>query len=133
MKVERLDHLVLTVRDLDATCDFYRKVLGMEVVTFGAGRTALHFGDQKLNLHQAGREIDPRAARPTPGSADLCLISRQPLARWLEHPRACGVAVEEGLVRRTGARDPLESIYVRDPDGNLVEIANEPGATQPSP
>lgn len=113
------------MRDLGATCQFYQKALGMDVVTFGAGRTALRFGAQKINLHPAGREFDPKAARPTPGSADVCLLTRQPVAQWIEHLRTRGVAVEEGPVRRTGARAPLESIYLRDPDGNLIEIANE--------
>jgi catechol 2,3-dioxygenase-like lactoylglutathione lyase family enzyme/ketosteroid isomerase-like protein len=113
------------VRDLGATVEFYRRVLGMEVITFGQGRTALRFGDQKINLHPLEREFNLVAARPTPGSADLCLLTDKPLARWTAHLQACGVAVEEGPVRRTGARGPIESIYLRDPDGNLVEISNE--------
>lgn len=113
------------MRDLAATVEFYRRVLGMEVVTFGQGRTALRFGDQKINLHPVGRGFNRVAARPTPGSADVCLLTRQPLARWLQHLRAGGVDVEEGPVTRTGARGPLESIYLRDPDGNLIEISNE--------
>ncbi|HXH82117.1 MAG TPA: VOC family protein [Candidatus Tectomicrobia bacterium] len=121
--VESLDHLVLTVRDLAATCAFYRDVLGVRVVTFGAGRTALHFGDQKINLHEAGREFEPRAARPTPGSADLCFLTGAPPATWLARLAAAGVPVIEGPVTRTGARGPIESIYVRDPDDNLIEIA----------
>jgi len=96
----------------------------MEVVTFGAGRRALRFGDQKINLHQAGKEIDPKALRPTPGAGDICLLTREPLARWVEHLQASGVAIEEGPVKRTGALGPIESVYLRDPDGNLVEIAN---------
>lgn len=125
MRPDRLDHLVLTVRDLRATCDFYARALGMEVVTSGGGRTALRFGDQKINLHVAGEELEPRAARPTPGSGDLCLLARQPLAQWTERLKAAGVAIELGPVRRTGARGPIESIYLRDPDGNLLEIASE--------
>lgn|GEM_PF-95244 len=113
------------MRDLAATCDFYARALGMEVVTFGEGRTALRFGDQKINVHVAGHEPATIAARPTPGSGDFCLISREPLARWIEHLKAAGVAVEQGPGRRTGARGPIDSIYLRDPDGNLVEIANE--------
>jgi len=113
------------VRDIAATTEFYQRVLGMEVVIFGQGRTALRFGAQKINLHQAGGELDPKAARPTPGSADVCLLTREPLARWIEHLRTRGVAVEQGPVKRTGARRPLESIYLRDPDGNLIEISNE--------
>ncbi|MBI4635454.1 MAG: nuclear transport factor 2 family protein [Candidatus Rokubacteria bacterium] len=124
MKVEALDHLVLTVRDIAVTCDFYRRALGMEVVTFGQGRTAIKFGAQKINLHPAGREVEPKAARPTPGSADICLLSDEPLAGWIAHFKGLGVPIELGPVRRTGALGPIESIYVRDPDANLVEIAN---------
>jgi catechol 2,3-dioxygenase-like lactoylglutathione lyase family enzyme len=125
VKVESLDHLVLTVRDLAATCRFYEQALGMTVVTFGEGRTALRFGDQKFNLHPVENAIALKAAHPTPGSADLCLLSREPVRDWIAHFRALGVPVEGGPVTRTGARGPIESIYVRDPDGNLVEIANE--------
>lgn len=125
MTLDRLDHLVLTVRDVQATTAFYGDVLGLEAVRFGRGRLALRFGDQKLNLHQAGQEIDPRAARPTPGSADLCFLTSEPLAFWLARLRAAGVAVEEGPVMRTGALGPIESLYLRDPDGNLLEIARQ--------
>ncbi|MBI3635812.1 MAG: VOC family protein, partial [Candidatus Rokubacteria bacterium] len=125
MSLHGLDHLVLTVRDLAATCEFYRRALGMEVVTFGQGRTALRFGDQKINLHEVGRAFGPNAATPTPGSADLCLRTRTPVAEWAKRLGAAGVAVELGPVPRTGARGPLESIYLRDPDGNLLEISNE--------
>jgi catechol 2,3-dioxygenase-like lactoylglutathione lyase family enzyme/ketosteroid isomerase-like protein len=124
MSIDRLDHLVLTVRDLDATCDFYRRVLGMDVVTFGAGRLALRFGRQKINLHRAGGGMSLVAERPTPGSGDLCLISERPLTKWIEHLAACQIPVVEGPGRRAGAEGPIESIYVRDPDGNLVEISN---------
>ncbi len=123
MRVTRLDHLVLTVRDIGATCDFYSRVLGMEVVTFGDGRTALHFGEQKINLHQAGREFEPKAAHPTPGSADLCLITEAELSETLAALQAHNVPAELGPVRRTGALGEMESIYLRDPDGNLIEIA----------
>lgn len=125
MHIERIDHLVLTVRDIKATCDFYSQVLGMQVVSFGNGRRALHFGEQKINLHQVGKEFEPKAERPTPGSADLCLLTQISITQVIEHLRTCGVTVEAGPVRRTGARYPLESVYVRDPDGNLIEIANE--------
>ncbi len=124
MKVDAIDHFVLTVRDVEATCRFYERVLGMEVVTFGEGRRALHFGRQKINLHQAGREFAPRALRPTPGSADFCLITAQPLADVISHIEACGVDLVEGPVRRTGAAGPLESIYLRDLDENLIEVSN---------
>lgn len=123
MRIDRLDHLVLTVRDIAATCDFYARVLGMEVVTFGEGRKALAFGQQKFNLHEAGREFEPKAQRPTPGSADLCLIADGPLEDVIAHLRACGVAVLEGPVRRTGAVGPILSVYFRDPDQNLIEVS----------
>ena len=122
--VDSLDHLVLTVADVARTIDFYVRVLGMQEVTFGEGRKALAFGGQKLNLHQAGAEFSPHARSPSPGSADVCFLTASPLAEAMAHVRACGVAVEEGPVRRTGATGPLLSFYVRDPDGNLVEIAN---------
>ena len=125
MRIDRIDHIVLTVYDLERTCDFYTRVLGMEVVTFGAeGRTALAFGRQKLNLHQAGREFEPKALKPTPGSVDLCFITETPLAEVIEHVKASGVKIADGPVPKTGAAGPMSSIYVRDPDGNLVEISN---------
>jgi catechol 2,3-dioxygenase-like lactoylglutathione lyase family enzyme len=124
MRIEALDHLVLTVKDLDATTAFYRRVLGMEPITFGAGRRALAFGAQKINLHAAGRELEPKAASPTPGSADLCFLTTTPPAEVLAHLEACGVPVVEGPVARTGARGPIVSVYLRDPDGNLLEISS---------
>jgi catechol 2,3-dioxygenase-like lactoylglutathione lyase family enzyme len=122
--LDRLDHLVLTVRDLDATCAFYQRVLGMEVVTFAGGRKALNFGRQKINLHQAGHEFEPKADRPTPGSADLCFIAAVPLSHIITHLRACEVAILEGPVPRTGALGDMVSVYFRDPDLNLIEIAS---------
>jgi catechol 2,3-dioxygenase-like lactoylglutathione lyase family enzyme len=124
MKIERLDHLVLTVADITKTCEFYEKVLGMETVTFGAGRKALSFGQQKINLHQAGMELEPKAVRPTPGSGDLCFITSTPVAAVIEHLKKAGVAIEEGPVPRTGATGPIQSVYFRDPDGNLIEVSN---------
>lgn len=124
MQIARLDHLVLTVADIDTTCDFYARVLGMRVVTFGEGRKALAFGAQKINLHQHGREFEPKAQRPTPGSADLCFIIDTPLEEAAEHIRAAGVEIIEGPVRRTGAQGPILSIYFRDPDANLIEVSN---------
>ena len=123
MSIERLDHLVLTVRDLDATCRFYRDVLGMDVITFGQGRLALRFGRHKINLHQAGGGNLLVAARPEPGSADVCFITSRPLTEWIERLAAHGVKVIEGPGPRSGAEGPIESVYVRDPDGNLVEIS----------
>jgi catechol 2,3-dioxygenase-like lactoylglutathione lyase family enzyme len=125
MKIDSLDHLVLTVQDIEATCVFYQRVLGMEVVTFGAGRKALAFGVQKINLHQAGREFEPKAERPTPGSADLCFLTSVPLAEVQNHLVACGVTVTEGPVQRTGAQGPILSVYFRDPDLNLIEVSNQ--------
>ena len=123
MNIDRLDHLVMTVNDIDASCDFYRRVLGMMVTTFGGGRKGLAFGRQKINLHQAGREFEPKAQRPTPGSQDLCFISEQPLQAVVEHLQACGVEVIDGPVERTGALGPMTSVYFRDPDQNLIEVS----------
>lgn len=123
IRITGLDHLVLTVADAERTVAFYGRVLGMRPVTFGNGRRALAFGTSKINLHTAGRELLPRAARPTPGSADLCLLTDMSQQDVLAHLAACGVPVEEGPVPRTGARGPVTSTYVRDPDGNLVEIS----------
>ncbi len=123
MKIDRIDHLVLTVRDVATTCAFYSRVLGMDVVTFAGSRKALAFGGQKINLHQAGREFEPKARQPTPGSADICLIAAIPLADVIEHLAACAVPIVEGPVARTGARGPIRSVYIRDPDQNLVELS----------
>ena len=123
VRIDRIDHLVLTVRDVEATCAFYARVLGMQIVTFGAGRKALAFGKQKINLHQAGREFEPKAASPTPGSADICLIAATPLADIVAHLEHCNIALVEGPVARTGATGPIESIYFRDPDQNLIEVS----------
>jgi len=128
MKIKALDHLVLTVADIPATCAFYRDMLGMQVETFqpadGSTRTALTFGTQKINLHQAGAEFDPKAEHPTPGSADLCFLSNTPVTDWQIALTEKGLPVEEGPVKRTGATGPLLSIYIRDPNGNLIEISN---------
>lgn len=118
-----LDHLVLTVRDPDVTVRFYVEGLGMRLETFGDGRQALHFGSHKINLHVAGREFEPKAAHPVPGSADLCFLTRRPLAEIGERLAALGCPIIDGPVARTGATGPIRSIYIRDPDGNLIEIA----------
>ncbi|HET9186775.1 MAG TPA: VOC family protein [Acidothermaceae bacterium] len=123
MRIERLDHLVLTVADIDATVGFYEHVLGMTPVTFGAGRRALAFGQQKINLHQAGAEFEPKARRPTPGSADLCFVTSDELRDVEKHLRGIGVEIEERPVGRTGAIGPIRSLYFRDPDGNLIEVS----------
>ncbi len=123
--IRSLDHFVLTAGDVDATIDFYTRVLGMTAETFAGGRRALSFGDQKINLHQAGREFEPKTRVATPGSADFCLLSDVPVAEIAEHLAAEGVAIIEGPVPKTGATGPLLSIYFRDPDGNLVEVSNQ--------
>ena len=123
VRIDRLDHLVLTVADIDATVEFYTRVLGMKAVTFGAGRTALAFGRSKINLHQAGHEFEPKAHCPTPGSADLCLIADDPLEQVIEELAAHRVPIEEGPVERTGATGPILSVYFRDPDHNLIEVS----------
>ncbi|QMU72464.1 VOC family protein [Streptacidiphilus sp. P02-A3a] len=123
MRIERLDHLVLTVADIDATVAFYTRVLGMEAVVFGEGRRALAFGSSKINLHQLGHEFEPKGRRPTPGSADLCFVTGTPLEQVAAELAEAGVPVEEGPVRRTGALGPITSLYLRDPDGNLLEIS----------
>ncbi|XP_029442182.1 glyoxalase domain-containing protein 5-like [Rhinatrema bivittatum] len=122
--IHRLDHLVLTVKNIEDTVAFYSKVLGMEVVTFKGNRKALNFGNQKFNLHEAGKEFEPKAHRPTPGSIDLCLITKTPLAEVVDHLKASGVTVEEGPVTRTGAVGEITSVYFRDPDNNLIEVSN---------
>ncbi|MBK0400503.1 VOC family protein [Limibaculum sp. M0105] len=127
MIIDRIDHFVLTVASLDATCDFYSRVLGMKVETFrpadGTERRALSFGRQKINLHEAGAEFEPKALAPRPGSGDFCLITDQPLDEVTAHLGREGVEVEIGPVPRTGARGAITSVYFRDPDGNLVEVA----------
>ncbi|MFB2565847.1 VOC family protein [Rhizobium sp. IMFF44] len=124
IRIDHLDHLVLTVASIEESCDFYTRVLGMGVETFREGRKALTFGNQKINLHQAGHEFEPKAERPTPGSADLCFISTTPLDDVIAHLQAEDVVIEEGPVRRTGATAPILSVYFRDPDQNLIEVSN---------
>ncbi|MBW4469839.1 MAG: VOC family protein [Stenomitos rutilans HA7619-LM2] len=124
MYIDRLDHLVLTVRNIQATCDFYSRTLGLEVVTFGNDRKALQFGQQKINLHEAGNEFEPKALHPTPGSADLCFITTVPLKDAIAHLESCGVELLGEPMKRTGAIGSLRSIYFRDPDGNLIELSN---------
>jgi len=123
VRIDRLDHLVLTVASITSTCEFYARVLGMEVSRFGEGRTALRFGRQKINLHEVGREFTPRAGRATAGSGDLCLISAAPLDEIIVHLNDCGVAIIEGPVAKTGATGPIRSVYFRDPDDNLIEVS----------
>lgn len=124
MKIDSLDHLVLTVKDIDATASFFSRVLGMDIVTFAGGRKALSFGVQKINLHQHGKEFEPKAIYPTPGSADLCFITSVPLPEVIRHLSSCNIAVIEGPLQRTGATGPIVSVYFRDPDMNLIEVSN---------
>jgi catechol 2,3-dioxygenase-like lactoylglutathione lyase family enzyme len=123
VKARALDHLVLTCRDVEATVAWYERVLGMEPIVFGEGRRALRFGHHKLNLHQAGEELSPHAAAPTPGSADLCFVVEGRIEAVALHLEELGVPIELGPVDRTGARGEMCSVYVRDPDENLVELA----------
>ncbi len=124
MKIERIDHIVLTVYDVEKTCEFYAQILGMQVITFGAGRKALAFGEQKINLHQVGKEFEPKARNPTSGAADLCFVTQSMLESVVKHLRLHNVEIECGPVQRTGALGAIESVYVRDPDGNLIEISH---------
>ena len=124
MNVNRLDHLVLTVASIDVTVDFYTRVLGMEAITFGTGRTALKSGTSKINLHEAGQEFEPKALRPTPGSADICLIVDDDIATVIADLAGAGITIEEGPVDRTGATGPIVSCYLRDPDHNLIELSS---------
>ncbi|MDX8124387.1 VOC family protein [Janthinobacterium sp. GMG2] len=121
--IDHLDHLVLTTRDKAACIDFYTRVLGMRLETFGAGRQAFKFGAQKINLHEAGKEFLPKADLPTPGALDLCFIAAVPLDVFIAHLAALGIAIEEGPVARTGANWPIRSVYLRDPDRNLIEVS----------
>jgi catechol 2,3-dioxygenase-like lactoylglutathione lyase family enzyme len=127
MEITAIDHLVLTVKDMGRTVEFYCRSLGMKKEVFDNGRLALRFGRQKINLHQAGQEFEPKAESPQPGSADLCLVTAAPLEEAMAEIRACGIRIEEGPVDRTGAGGPMRSFYIRDPDGNLIEIASYKG------
>jgi len=125
--IDHIDHFVLTVASIEATCAFYSRVLGMEVVRFesmGTPRVALAFGTQKINLHQADAVPDPNVLKPTPGSADFCLITKTPMEEVRAHLARENVAVILGPVQRTGATGKLLSVYIRDPDLNLVEVAD---------
>jgi catechol 2,3-dioxygenase-like lactoylglutathione lyase family enzyme len=124
MDIDRIDHVVMTVRDIEAACDFYSRVLGMRVVTFAGNRKALAFGRQKINVHEAGHEFEPKAAHPTPESLDVCLVTTTPLAAVIEHLERSGVTLVEGPVPKTGATGPIRSVYFRDPDLNLIEVSN---------
>lgn len=128
MQLSRLDHFVLTVENIEKTCAFYQSVLGMDVITFGEGRKALLFGTgetkQKINLHEVGKEFEPKARTPTSGAGDFCLIAEMPIAKIIEHLKICSVDIESGPIARTGANGPITSVYFRDPDKNLIEVSN---------
>ena len=124
MKINRLDHLVLTVANIERTCDFYSRVLGVEVITFLGDRKALKFGQQKINLHQIDKTFEPKAHLPTAGSGDLCLIADTRVEDIVKELNAAGVTIEQGPVERTGALGKIRSVYLRDPDQNLIELSN---------
>lgn len=124
MIIKAIDHLVLTVEDIDVTINFYTSILGFNAVTFGDNRKALVFGNQKINLHQKGKEIEPKAEHPTPGSADLCFIAETKVEEVLQELKEKNIHVIEGIVDRTGASGKIRSIYFRDPDFNLIEVSN---------
>ena len=121
--IHHLDHLVLTTIDAEACIDFYTGVLGMRLETFGQGRQALRFGMQKINIHRRGQELEPKAHLPVPGALDLCFIADRPLAQVIEQLQRCNWPIIEGPVERTGATQKIRSVYVRDPDLNLIEIS----------
>ena len=125
--IHHLDHLVITTARLDECVDFYTRVLGMKLEKFGGGRLALKFGEQKFNLHVKGKEFEPKATHPVPGALDFCLIAAIPLDRVIARLGELGVTIIEGPVAKTGAVHPLRSVYIRDPDGNLVEISERAG------
>jgi catechol 2,3-dioxygenase-like lactoylglutathione lyase family enzyme len=125
MEINKLDHLVLTVRDVAKTTSFYVSVLGLKKEEFADGRIALKCGNQKINLHELGKEFEPKANKPTPGSADLCFITQTSLTDAIAHVKRCGVEIIKGPVERTGANGPIHSFYFRDPDDNLIEVAYE--------
>jgi catechol 2,3-dioxygenase-like lactoylglutathione lyase family enzyme len=124
MKIERIDHIVLTVADIEKTVQFYTKVLGFKLVTFKNNRKALTFGNQKINLHKKGKEFEPKAENPTCGSADLCFVSQTDLKDVLKELQEKNIEVVEGIVERTGATGTIHSVYFRDPDNNLIEVSN---------
>lgn len=133
INISSLDHLVLTVGDVEATCAFYARALNLGAVTFGGNRRALVFGSQKINLHPASSPLKPHAARPTPGSADLCFVTTTRLEAVIAHLVSANVAILEGPVRRTGTLGPITSVYFRDPDLNLIEVARYDDETGVAP
>ncbi|AKG23185.1 VOC family protein [Calothrix sp. 336/3] len=124
MKISKIDHIVLTVHNIEKTCEFYQRAFGLEVITFANSRQALQIGEQKINLHEFGKEFTPKALQPTPGAIDICLITPTPLSQVQQHLISCNVEIIAGPVIRTGAMGEIISLYLRDPDGNLIEVAN---------
>ncbi|MBP2615350.1 VOC family protein [Chryseobacterium jejuense] len=124
MKIKNIDHIVLTVSDINKTIEFYTEIMGFEVVTFGDNRKALTFGNQKINLHQKGHEIEPKAEHPTSGSADLCFIAQTDIHEVMDELKQKNIEIIEGIVDRTGAVGKIRSVYFRDPDQNLIEVSN---------
>lgn len=123
MELKKLDHFVLTVKNINASCDFYHNVLGMRVITFNHGHKALRFANMKINLHEVGHEFEPKALHPTPGSADLCLITKTPLPKVVDELHAKHIQIEQGPIAKSDALGPIKSVYFRDPDRNLVEVS----------
>ena len=121
--VLKIDHLVLTVTSIERTCEFYQRILAMQIITFGNNRMALQFGEHKLNLHELGKEFEPKADKPSAGSADLCLITESGVEEIALHLNQHNIKIEQGPVLRTGANGPITSFYFRDPDKNLIEVA----------
>jgi catechol 2,3-dioxygenase-like lactoylglutathione lyase family enzyme len=137
-RLDAIDHLVLTVTSISSTCKFYQNILGMQAEAFtvadGTQRWALKFGQQKINLHEVGSEFDPKSAYPTAGSADLCFLTSTPLEDWIEYFSVHGIAIVQGPIARTGATGPIQSIYIRDPDYNLIEVSvKKPNLKQKRP
>lgn len=124
MEIQNIDHIVLTVADIDATVEFYTQILGFQAITFGEGRKALTFGNQKINLHQKGHEFEPKAEKPTCGSADLCFIAKTDINEVMQELKQKNIPIIEGIVERTGAMGKIRSVYFRDPDMNLIEVSN---------
>lgn len=125
ISINHLDHFVLTVADISKSAEFYKNILGMNIITFGTGRTALTFGNQKINLHQSGYEFEPKALNVQTGSADLCFITTNKLTEAMQHVTNQGIDIIEGPVKRTGSQGPIMSFYFRDPDGNLIEVSTD--------
>lgn len=124
MLISTIDHLVITVHDIEKSCTFYETVMGLEIISFGEERKAIKVGAQKINLHQTGNEISPCAKNPTPGSADLCFITPKPISDYLHHLKDRGIDIELGPVKRYGVSGEMDSVYFRDPDGNLLEVSH---------